>query len=206
MARNIIISNSPVEFVIIGPLGGRDRVLVRSADCGTDLIGFGSNFGDDTVKSTTDLISLVAGRPPINAVTSDPMQDIMPILDSRTSRFRLVWRGFGGSNNISVIHKTFKGAILQAYNALRGGDENDVEWIFAPLIYELSKQNRRLLRLRLFLVAGALFYLTVFLFALLIAIQFVGKRGISSIEEGPHPSFQLAVPYSLSSRAMRGTG
>jgi hypothetical protein len=48
MEESIVLKNSPVEFVITGPSGGRDQVLIKSDNAGLDLIGVSAELGYDS--------------------------------------------------------------------------------------------------------------------------------------------------------------
>lgn len=175
-SRAVVIKNSPVEFVVTGPMGGRDRILVRSENAGLDLIGKAMHFdGYRNDVKPSSVLSQILGEPArLNSVVGGYVSDAVSDIDDRNSRVTFTWRGHATSRSAAEVHKAFFIFYKEIYAAYYYGEEGDVELQISPLIYQCSLANeksahsRRLMKLLLgcyaFLGLGASLWYMLSLF------------------------------------------
>ena len=144
LVKALVTEASSVEFVIIGPTAGRDRVLARSANAGLDLIGRSTvirSFDSEEVRSD----GVWASRP-LNVVESNPIPDSQPELDKRKSKMILVWSGVCARESRSTIEEAFRLHAVEIRKAIDEGNLEQFEWNVAPVVLECSvaksKQER----------------------------------------------------------------
>lgn len=146
--RAVVIKNSPVEFVVSGPMGGRDRIIIRSENAGLDLIGKAMHVGGyrNDIRSNS-LISQIFGAPPrLNTVVGGYVSDVRSDIDDRDSMVTFTWRGHSTKSGVMVVHETFFIFYKEIYASYFYGDEDDVELQISPLIYQCSWANEKALR------------------------------------------------------------
>ena len=151
----LIITNSPIEFVLLGPFYGRDRVLIKSENAGPDLIGQAliESATEEESSSIYSRISNPFKKPKTHIVKSMQAYDVGTISnrkdnlffkedrDSRTSSFIYAWRGHTTKRSLKEIEKVFQ---LYLYDIIEGISDNDnagAEQNIAPLIYLCHKAN-----------------------------------------------------------------
>lgn len=156
----VLFPNSPIEFAVSGPGGGRDRILVKSANAGLDLIGLTAQLdAEPQRRSSSDLLSLILGKTrQLNLVSSIPLADINPDEDSRSSRFRFAWEGYASPIGMERVKKAFDLQLPELHRAIRNKDFQEIEWALAPLIYQCSEANERRLRSRRMMLAVLAIY------------------------------------------------
>src|SRR5262245_30141314 len=172
MKDNAIILNSPVEFAIVGPAGGRDRVLVRSENVGLDLIGLVAQ-GPEARKdsSADDVLSLLIGDArQLNFVTSYPSRDINPELDSRRSVYSFAWKGYASKLGVEKIERVLNLHLPDIERAIKEGDFREIQWAIGPLIYHSTQENERRLRRRRLLFAAGVLYIGIGILALALSV------------------------------------
>lgn len=144
--KSHIIRNSPIEFVVSGPVGGRDRVLLRSEGASLDLTALSSqNMGfEHRLRRPDPLIALFAGRGrQINVVTSMTVPDFERDTDSRQSSLSFAWVGFSSPSQTEHIRKTFNQCIPDLLDALKAEAIEDIEFSVAPIVLVCSDANER---------------------------------------------------------------
>jgi hypothetical protein len=149
MKSMAVIPNSPIEFLITGPYGGTDRVLVRSRDAGIDLIGIAANFESQfkrQLRSENILSRLLGGGRKLNAVISMPFSDIDVRRDSRKSSYQFVWSGYASPRVIDRVEYMFNKMAPLLKDLIADGNVEELEWALAPLILQCSEENERLRR------------------------------------------------------------
>ncbi|WP_460063111.1 hypothetical protein [Pseudomonas sp. H2_H09] len=148
--RPIVIKNSPIEFVVSGPMAGRDRILIRSENAGVDLVGKSiHSAGYKQGKAHRVTSSLIFGGPAeLHTVVSGFVADFRSDVDDRESMMALTWRGYATSRGVEEVKDTFLKYYRDIYAAYYYGDENDVELQVAPLIYQCSFANDSAIRSR----------------------------------------------------------
>ena len=150
-ATTQIIKNSPIEFVVSGPLGGRDRILIRSDKAGLDIVAISSQsiHFDRRRRSPDPFIALFGGHTrQLNVVSSMSVPDFRKEADIRKSSLNIAWIGNASIRRIDRIRDTFNRCLPDIINALQAGSAEDVEFSIAPVILDCSQANEELRRIR----------------------------------------------------------
>lgn len=146
--------NSPVEFVLIGPLQGRDKILLRSKGAAIDLPGLIVDKGFDGVDEPhfSLIHQMLFGRGrQMNMVATSKTSDVEPDSDSRKSSYRFAWVGHCSEHDRQKIEQLLNQSIFDIKNSLREDNISDIELSIAQVIYICAKANERRRRtLRLF--------------------------------------------------------
>lgn len=180
MKKAAVLIRSPIEFVVAGPAGGRDRVLVRSRNAGLDLIGLVARgaelyrFPKRTYRrSSSDILSLIfGGSRPLNVVSSFSSPDVSPEFDSRHSVFSFAWNGYASVRGTETVAEMLNLQLPDLYRAISEGDVREIEWALGPIIQRCAEINENRLRIRRVLVASGSLYITVGIFALIFLTVF----------------------------------
>jgi hypothetical protein len=171
--KYIVLSNSPIEFAISGPTGGRDRLLVRSRNAGLDLIGLAAQLDiEKPHTSGSGFLSLMfTNSRQLNLVLSFPSADVNPETDGRYSRFGFAWAGYASPVRVKKIEKTLNSQLPELYRAIRKRNREDIEWALAPLIYCCTEANERRFRSRRLLLATFAMYGVLILMSFVVALM-----------------------------------
>jgi hypothetical protein len=105
-----IVAYSPVEFVVIGPRTGRDRVSVRSKESRIDTLGFGITALERSsdISQADDYFNLFTySNYAPKFVKSGLIADSDRSTDYRKSQYILVWKGYASSIGIERIRQAF---------------------------------------------------------------------------------------------------
>ena|SRR5579864_8382288 len=173
--------DSPVEFVIVGPVEGRDRILVKSAAAGLDLVGLAAE--DDTsdgdrVASRSDILAIFfPSARKLNVIRSFPFPDFVPNFDGRSSRLSFAWKGFATRSGVKRIEESFKLRMSDLHRAIKDQNRPDLEWAIAPIILKCSYANEGMLRFRRVIAVTSTIYALLAL--LVIAIGFLRITTVS---------------------------
>jgi hypothetical protein len=138
---SLVISNSPVEFVITGPVKGKDRVLVRSENSSIDLIGKATQFEANFRSRTSWFSNIFKPGRQINVVESSPVPDMRQDVDSRTSLLRFAWVGQTTKQSYKRIEKAFTYSVPSILTALEDKDLEQVEIYLGRVILNCSEEN-----------------------------------------------------------------
>lgn len=170
---SIAFPNSPIEFVISGPLGGRDRILARSRAAGLDLIGLAARAGEDShVKPGGGPLSVMLGPTrQLNSVTSFPMPDLHAQLDTRGATFTFAWKGYASSPGVDKVKEAFNASLSELHRAIRDNNAREAEWVLSPVIYCCTQANERGLRMRRVMWATLAIYSAAALAAILFEVS-----------------------------------
>jgi hypothetical protein len=150
----IIIKNSPIEFIIIGPDRGHDRLLIRSENAGLDLIGLVIQSNDDDDNnyynySTNKLLFIdfidffLPKKQKLNIVSTIPMPDINPVADSRKSKLSFAWKGLTSRNSRDYIRKILNLSLPDLYKAIELRDQNEIELRIASTIFVCAQEAEK---------------------------------------------------------------
>lgn len=152
--RSLVIRNSPIEFVVVGPKGKRNGVLIRSENLKTDLIGFaakGQEIDDIPSSSFIDFLSknpllfpLLFPPRRMYSVGSSPIKPIKYDLDKREFEYRFYWVGRCSRSDQKSINDTFNRYVADLLIGIQEGDIEQVEWSISPTILRCSQVNARL--------------------------------------------------------------
>lgn len=170
---SIAFPNSPIEFVISGPLGGRDRILARSRSAGLDLIGLAAQSGEDShVKPGGGPLSVMLGPTrQLNSVTSFPMADLHPEFNARGATFTFAWKGYASSLGVDKVKEAFNASLPELHRAIRDNNAREAEWVLSPVIYCCTQANERGLRMRRAMWATLAIYSAAALAAILFEVS-----------------------------------
>lgn len=149
----IVIKNSPIDFVVIGPDRGQDRLLIRSENAGLDLIGLAIQSNDDdnyhkyysTNKSLLINFFLPFKKSNLNIVSTITMPDINPAADSRKSKLSFAWKGLTSQNGRNDIRKVLNLSLPDLYKAIELGDQNEIELRIASTIFVCTQEIEKIL-------------------------------------------------------------
>ena len=163
-SKSNIITNSPVEFVLVGPLRGRDRVLLSSDNAGLDIKGLAAtrDADADVLQNQSSTFSFFWGSArQFNVLESYTTHDIDSDYDKRKSSFRFAWVGYCSPDRRGRIQDLLNWAIPDIRNAILEDEEADVELTISPVILNCSLAHQRRLRSRRFLFAALVIYALV---------------------------------------------
>lgn len=181
-SKKPILLRSPVEFALVGPSDGRDRILLQSVKAGLDLIGLAAEGVRSKEYASSDTLSLIfGGAQQINIVFSFPTGDTNPKKDKRRSKLSFVWKGFTSSSGIERVEQTLNLQLPHLDEAIRKRDKSEIEWALAPVIYQCAQANERRLRLRRALLATIAVYISIGILAAIFSAWFSIQRFIESM-------------------------
>lgn len=154
----VVLTNSSVEFVIVGPVKGQDRILLSSENANLDLKGLAADPDADTleISSLNRFYSNLLSKPyrQLNVIESNPTHDLEGNYDNRKSSFRFAWVGYCSKYQKDKILKAFNRSLFELTEAINHGSKSDIEFTVSPMILEcsLSHQSRNNLRDKMRLV------------------------------------------------------
>lgn len=182
-----VLVRSPIEFALIGPSGGRDRVLLRSARAELDLIGLAAEGARSKDRPSSDILGLIFGEAKqLNVVSSFPVADTNPEKDKRRSELSFVWKGFASSSGVERVEETLNLQLPHLNAAIKSRDRSEIEWALGPIIYRCTQANESRLRVRRVLLGTTALYISIGILAA-IASGVVGiQRLIETIFKVPH--------------------
>lgn len=142
------IPNSPIEFVFVGPVRGRDRILLSSDNAGLDVKGLaiGRDINPERIGSDEPSFpipalfssKLLLPKRQLNIIESYSVHDIEPSIDSRKSFFRLAWVGYCSGSSRTQIESVLNRTAFELYSAVKNGDDSEVELLLSPVILSCS--------------------------------------------------------------------
>jgi hypothetical protein len=138
------------EFVLIGPVGVKDRILARSSAAGMDLIGYAMDRDESEYerRSSWPLTILLEPSRTLHRVTSWPVHNLELEADDRRSSFRFAWVGKCTRRDIESIGKSFNANIRDIANSYSDGDKQQLELSLAPVLLRCSMAHQRANRSR----------------------------------------------------------
>jgi len=173
----IIIENSTVEFIIVGSHDGRDKVVVKSANAGLDLIGVAAESRKEPFYSATSslMLSLFGSAPRhLNLVTSYPVDDFDLRSDTRQSTMKFAWVGDCSGIREESIGEAFKQSVPDLRQAIQDSNLADLEWSISPVILRCVAATQRRMRLRRFFYTS----LAIYAIAALLAVAYAITRDL----------------------------
>jgi hypothetical protein len=145
----VIVTNSPIDFVISGPVGGRDRILVRSQNASLDLVALSAQSSDIERRrpSSDPFVALFGGTArQLNVVSSMTVPDFRKDADTRLSSLRFAWIGLASPMRVERIREAFNKSLPELLRAMESNVEEDIEFNIAPVVLacsEAHEQRRR---------------------------------------------------------------
>lgn len=141
-----VVANSPVEFVISGPVGGRDRILARSQTASLDLVALSAQSSDveGELSRSDPIVALLGGNArQLNVVSSMTVPDFHKDADPRLSHLRFAWIGLASPQRVDRIRKIFNRSLPELLSALERNVGQDIEFSLAPVILACSEAHER---------------------------------------------------------------
>jgi hypothetical protein len=159
-----IISNSPIEFVLVAPVRGHDKIIIASDNAGLDIKGLAVDRDTDmgSLRNLSSGMSLILGLGrQLNVLDSHSTDDLFSEYDSRKSSFRFAWVGNCSSFGKRKIEKIFNRSLREIRAALVEEPESDIELVFSPVILSCSIAHQLRLRFRRLLLLTVTTYVLV---------------------------------------------
>ncbi len=145
----IVAVESPIEFVVIGPKGGKDGICIRSDNMMPDLLGFAIRSNDieeesaPTPSSVTLVYTVLFGtNRQLHLMTSVRLSQ-SDDKDTRGASLKLAWVGGASEIGTKRIRRAFDSAVLELQKSIDTGDVERLEWSLAPVLYECMGANER---------------------------------------------------------------
>ena len=167
--KSIVIHNSHIEFLVVGPKGNNNGVLVKSEKLKIDLIGFaaGSSDIDDYDKYSFSIIDLLLfiSRTKMYFVESNSARLINynNDVDNRKTKYKFYWVGMCRSSDKKKIREIFNRCIEDLLIGIETEDIERIEWSIAPVIYHCAKAQKQLKKRRKNLAFFSVTYLLIIL-------------------------------------------
>jgi hypothetical protein len=155
--------DSPVEFVVVGPVAGRDAVLAKSRGAGIDLIGLSFEpLGFPYSRARSDLLSsLFPQSRQIHSVRVSSISDLSPSSDERMSDLVFAWAGLASELGVKRVLMSFQLQSREIAKLASEGNQAALEVALAPVILTCSQANERRSRFRRLLVAVTVMYIAL---------------------------------------------
>lgn len=174
--ENILIVDSPIEFVLIGTMNNRRIVLAKSRDAKIDLL---SSQIDEAVNFSSKkiLLNLKFSK---KALAVDSKFIRKSGMD-RYDNLKFVWRGLANKQDIAHLRDTINmSASLMYIDINKKNQKDELEWLIAELIYLANDFNSRryhkLIQLNFVFYSFLLIYLFVVLY--IVFFKFMGFNSI----------------------------
>jgi hypothetical protein len=178
----LAIRNSPVEFLVAGPRGSRNGILIKSDDTKLDLIGFAARESGHNKYSEGILLLFYTFFPFLysqsrrkNSVKSSSLRmvdcdrSLIRGHDERDSEYKFCWIGECSPSDMFAIEKVFNLYIEDVLKGLEDADNDLVEWSIAPVVLRCSQAKLRLQKTRNLILAITVIYSIAGLVYLLMA-------------------------------------
>lgn len=171
----LVIANSPIEFVVVGPKGPRDGVLVQSDNAKLDLIGLAADQSTKERRNHSQgLMRMLLGPSRfINSVWSFPLDRRVEKWDTRKAKYRFCWAGLASSLDKEQIDKTFDRYVADLQSGIEREDIEQIEWSLAPIILECTERDARRKAFRRFVLMYLCTLIAVFIIFFLIYLPII---------------------------------
>jgi hypothetical protein len=147
LASAIVIDGSPIAFVLAGPRGRGDGILVRSRSAGLDLIGSCSNEQKDWTEppSLYSPLSVLGANylPEISVIRSHPVPIDQITDDQRSGTFTFSWMGMSSRTDQKILLSEFNRHVADLQHAIAKGDREQVEWSLGPFVARCANIDRK---------------------------------------------------------------
>ncbi len=175
---NVVLVESPVEFVLIGPIRDQLKVLVKSKNAGIDLIGYSQDENEDLyINSSIFLNSLIPQK--VNSknfdqlsvrVVPDNEEEFRFSEDFRLTSYMFVWRGVKNNRFNRKINYYFDSNLPDIIFALQNQDLDKLEWTLATIISLcnnsiVDRQKNRNYIFTIGVIYGIIILMTLFIFS-----------------------------------------
>jgi hypothetical protein len=150
----LTIRNSPVEFLVAGPRGSHNGVLIKSEDLKIDLIGYAARERGYKKYSARIPSFVFSQSRRMYSVKSSSLRmldydiDMIRSHDERESVYKFCWIGECSRSDQIAIEEIFNLYIEDVLKGLEDADYDLVEWSIAPVVLRCSQAKLRRQRFR----------------------------------------------------------
>lgn len=145
--QSIVIKNSPIEFILVGPKGKHKGVIAKSDNSDLALIGVAASENYRPAFSILSWLAKVTFSIRFESYYSVRTHHLSNIdeseKDSRLSDYSLWWKGAVSSEDKDDIHKEFSRRAADIQNSVTNDDVDRFEWNLAPILLLCHKANQR---------------------------------------------------------------
>lgn len=146
--KTILVENSPIEFVLIGPNPVAKGVIAKSKNASIDLIGASasSNFYDEIYieRSTLSLVSRLFLIENTYGVRSSMLKNITPRSKrSRRSEYEFFWRGFAQDRELEKIKIELRESATDIFLSLKEKNSSAFDWHISRIVKLCYDANRK---------------------------------------------------------------
>jgi len=148
-----VLSNSPVEFVLVGPRGRHRGILLRSHNAGLDLVGaaadpFKNEPGPIFQRAALGILAL--GEAEVLAVRSHSFKNQTPLSeDTRASGYAFLWKGLANARQVGEIEAELSKRVSDLHQGILAADIDELEWHVAPIVTLCAHAMQKRRRLRI---------------------------------------------------------
>lgn len=133
--KSIVIDNSPIEFVITGPKGKRDGILVKSKNAQLDLIGFAGNAHMKMDHKCLEISNSLWKAPrTLNSAESFRLDHRNDDWDIRKSGYHFFWSGLCSQPEREKIRDIFNRYVADMQSGIEEHDVDLIEWSLSPIV------------------------------------------------------------------------
>jgi hypothetical protein len=166
----LIATDCPIEFVILGPKGRREGILIKSDDMKPDVLGFAisergarSTYRPELHGPVYLMSAMLGGRVErsLHVVTSMVFPHSSE--DERSGLLRLAWRGRATASGAEFVEQVLELNAMELERAVGEGDRERIELCLAPILLKIMEANGQYEARRAFSRA---YFLTIGLVAL----------------------------------------
>ncbi|WP_329755298.1 hypothetical protein [Stenotrophomonas maltophilia] len=161
----IELRGSPVEFVVAGPVGGRDRLILKSEGANLELVAL-STYGPlpKSRRAREGIFSALLDEKEhrTNVVRTGRFPDFLEEVDERASSLSFAWIGLASGSAKLEIEELFSELSFDIFEAILDEDYGRLEIAVSPLVTACAvadrviRRSRRMNRLVIFAyLAGA---------------------------------------------------
>lgn len=175
---NTVMVESPVEFVLIGPVFDDLRVLIKSNNAGIDLIGYSQDEYQNIFSKTQSIFQSSLIPQKVYSKNFDQIRfthvdnsEQSSIEHFRPSVYKFVWRGVNSKKHNELINNIFNESLPDLIIAFKNHDLGRIEWKLAILISICSDSILHREKNRIYSILIACFYAIAFIICMFVLID-----------------------------------
>lgn len=167
----LIVENTPIPFVLLGPKDEVSCVLVKSINAQIDLMSLAADgLSDSTTRSLSQSKALFKLPRQICSVWSYPINRDKEVKNKRTVQYILCWEGSASRRDIKFVKDKLNKHIIDINLALNSGNLEQVELNLSSVILACAKaqmrSNFRIWRSIIFTVMYLMVLVLIFIYLL----------------------------------------
>ncbi|HFF4933985.1 TPA: hypothetical protein ACGDKW_003941, partial [Acinetobacter baumannii] len=161
--QNILIVESPIEFVLIGTFHNRRVVLAKSSSAQIDLLSARikerskQSFYNQFFKFKIEKKPLIVESVYVRKSGMD-----------RYDNIEFVWRGLATKNNIDFLNEILNNNVSYIYTGINNYQKVELDWIIAELVFFANEFNNKryqvLSNINIFMYFFAFLYFCIFIY------------------------------------------